>query len=72
MTAFHPVHFNYTFLQNQDRHVHMHIMPRYSTPVLFNGETFEDPTYPGHYAVAAQQRLVTAEQLSDLARLLGD
>ena len=28
--AFEPDHFNYAFLQNQDRHVHLHIIPRYA------------------------------------------
>jgi diadenosine tetraphosphate (Ap4A) HIT family hydrolase len=28
--AFAPDHFNYAFLQNQDRHVHQHVIPRYA------------------------------------------
>lgn len=30
--TFQPDHFNYMFLQNQDRHVHLHIVPRYAVP----------------------------------------
>ena len=28
--AFEPDHFNYAFLRNQDKHVHLHIIPRYA------------------------------------------
>src|SRR5262245_29455625 len=28
-SAFQPDHFNYAFLQNQDRQVHLHVIPRY-------------------------------------------
>src|SRR5262245_22080455 len=40
---FQPDHFNYAFLQNQDRHVHMHIYPRYASPRTFDGIVFDDP-----------------------------
>src|SRR4051812_30554643 len=46
---FKPDHFNYVFLQNQDRHVHMHIYPRYAQARNFAGVTFEDTDYPSHY-----------------------
>ena len=51
--AFRPDHFNYAFLQNQDRHVHLHVIPRYSDPRTFGNLTFTDPDYPSHYAVPA-------------------
>jgi diadenosine tetraphosphate (Ap4A) HIT family hydrolase len=51
--AFQPDHFNYAFLQNQDRQVHLHIIPRYAASRTFAGETFEDPDYPDHYHVPA-------------------
>jgi diadenosine tetraphosphate (Ap4A) HIT family hydrolase len=44
--AFQPDHFNYAFLQNQDRHIHLHIIPRYDKPRVFAGVTFDDPDYP--------------------------
>jgi hypothetical protein len=31
-SAFAPDHFNYAFLQNHDRHVHLHVIPRYAAP----------------------------------------
>jgi diadenosine tetraphosphate (Ap4A) HIT family hydrolase len=48
-TAFSPDHYNYAFLQNADRHVHLHVIPRYSFEREFAGIRFEDPDWPGHY-----------------------
>ena len=39
---FHPDHFNYAFLGNVVRHVHMHVMPRYQAPREFGGREFVD------------------------------
>src|SRR5262245_36279506 len=41
-SALRPDHFNYAFLQNQDRHVHLHVIPRYASPRTFAGELFDD------------------------------
>ena len=69
---FQPDHFNYVFLQNQDRHVHMHILPRYASPRDFVGITFDDPDYPSHYTVPGPSRLLPPEQLDVIARTLRD
>ena len=50
-SAFQPDHINYVFLQNQDRHVHLHMMPRYASPRHFAGQSFNDLGYPGHYTI---------------------
>jgi diadenosine tetraphosphate (Ap4A) HIT family hydrolase/predicted kinase len=68
--ALQPDHFNYAFLQNQDRHIHLHIIPRYSAPRVFGGVTFDDPDYPGHYAVPAPARHLTQNQFTALAEEL--
>ncbi len=68
--AFRPDHFNYAFLQNQDRHIHMHIIPRYAQPRTFAGLVFDDPDYPNHYAVPAPQRHLPPDVLAMLARQL--
>lgn len=47
--AFHPDHFNCAFLQNQDRHVHLHVIPRYASARRFAGREFADPEWPDHY-----------------------
>lgn len=65
---FSPDHFNYAFLQNQERHVHMHIYPRYAQPRVFTGLTFDDPDYPSHYSVPAPSRHLTAEQYDLIAQ----
>jgi diadenosine tetraphosphate (Ap4A) HIT family hydrolase len=68
--SFHPDHFNYAFLQNQDRHVHMHVIPRYASPRKFAGLEFDDPDYPAHYAVPAPSRSLAPEQVADLVQQL--
>lgn len=47
--AFHPDHFNCAFLQNHDRHVHLHVIPRYASARRFAGREFADPEWPDHY-----------------------
>jgi diadenosine tetraphosphate (Ap4A) HIT family hydrolase len=68
--AFQPDHFNYAFLQNQDRHIHMHIIPRYAQPRTFASLAFDDPDYPGHYAVPAPQRHLPPDVLATLEQQL--
>ncbi len=45
---FQPDRFNYSFLMNQDRHVHLHVIPRYDTRRTFAGTAFldRDPVPP--------------------------
>lgn len=68
--AFTPTHFNYAFLQNQDRHLHLHVIPRYAQPRQFAGLVFEDAEYPDHYAVPAPVRRLAAAQQTMLADYL--
>ncbi len=68
--AFGPAHFNYAFLQNQDRHVHLHVIPRYDSPREFAGLDFSDPAFPGHYAVGGQARRLPQQQFDALAEAL--
>jgi diadenosine tetraphosphate (Ap4A) HIT family hydrolase len=68
--AFRPDHFNYAFLQNQDRHVHMHIIPRYKGQRYFAGIAFEDTGYPGHYLFDMSSRKLPDEFLVKLAENL--
>ena len=69
-SAFAPDHFNYAFLQNQDRHVHLHVIPRYAAPREVSGIVFDDPDYPDHYAVPGRERRVSPAVLDALAELL--
>ena len=47
--AFAPDHFNYSFLMNQDAHVHLHVIPRYIGTRELAGIEFRDPDYPDTY-----------------------
>ena len=47
--AFRPDRYNYAFLQNQDRHVHLHVLPRYAAPPSVGDHAFPDSGFPGHY-----------------------
>ena len=66
--AFAGDHFNYAFLQNQDRHVHLHV-PRYASPRALAGETFTDTSYPGHY-VLGTEKLVGPDVIDRIDRAL--
>ncbi|HWQ14908.1 MAG TPA: hypothetical protein VNL77_19065 [Roseiflexaceae bacterium] len=68
--AFQPDHYNYAFLQNQDRHVHMHIIPRYAQPRTFASFVFGDPDYPSHYAVPAPEGRLPPTALASLGQHL--
>ncbi len=70
--AFAPDHFNYVFLQNQDRHVHMHVIPRYAGARTFAGSAFDDPGYPGHYRIDDSPRRLSADDEFKLAQFLGE
>jgi diadenosine tetraphosphate (Ap4A) HIT family hydrolase len=52
--AFRPDHFNCSFLQNQDRHVHLHVIPRYASTRTFAGREFADPDWPNHYSLGVE------------------
>lgn len=48
--AFSPDWFNYSFLGNEVRRLHGHIVPRYGRPVTFKGFIFDDKLYGKHYS----------------------
>src|SRR4051794_14658999 len=68
--TFRPGHFNYAFLQNQDRHVHLHVIPRYATPRVLAGETFSDAGYPDHYALGHAARVAPVEAVEEIVEKL--
>jgi diadenosine tetraphosphate (Ap4A) HIT family hydrolase len=68
--AFAPDHFNHAFLQNQDRHVHLHVIPRYAGQRSFAGCDFSDPDYPHHYTPGVERR-VGADVYEAIATALG-
>ena len=68
--AFQPVHYNYAFMQNQDRHVHMHVIPRYAASRIYEGVTFSDPDWPGHYTALNPSCRLAPETMKRLAEHL--
>ena len=67
VAAFQPDHFNYAFMQNQDRRVHCHVIPRYAGTRSFAGMEFTDPDYPGHYTSLNPSRRLSPDATADLA-----
>lgn len=67
--AFAPDHLNYAFLQNQDRHVHLHVIPRYAEPRSVARVEFTDPDYPDHYA-PGRENLVGRDALAAIEAAL--
>jgi diadenosine tetraphosphate (Ap4A) HIT family hydrolase len=63
--AFAPDHFNYAFLQNQDRHIHLHVIPRYAGPRAAADIEFTDPDYPEMFRV--RSNMVAPAVLAALA-----
>ena len=65
---FAPDHFNYAFLMNEDRHVHLHVIPRYKDPREFAGQVFADGRLGEHYQLG--RNLVPIEVRRELAARL--
>jgi diadenosine tetraphosphate (Ap4A) HIT family hydrolase len=68
--AFQPDHFNYAFLQNQDRHVHLHVIPRYASQRTFADIVFDDLDYPGHYSVGEPRQRLSEGQYAAITDYL--
>ena len=68
--AFAPDHYNYAFLQNFDRQVHLHVIPRYAGPRELAGSRFDDPDYPDHYAVPMPERFLSEDEQAGLVAAL--
>lgn len=61
--AFQPDWYNYSFLGNGFKHLHGHIIPRYASPRIFEGVTFEDKRW-GHNWRTDHEFTTTAVLLS--------
>ena len=46
MACFNQEIMNYIMLMMVDKHVHYHVVPRYSKPVTFNGQIYNDDFWP--------------------------
>ena len=65
--AFAADHFNYALLQNMERHVHLHVLPRYAAVREFARLTFQDDRYGDHYEVPTHPRFVASAELDAIA-----
>jgi diadenosine tetraphosphate (Ap4A) HIT family hydrolase len=64
--AFNPDWFNYAFLGNGVRHLHCHFIPRYASPRIFIGITFEDKQWGHNYKT--DHSFITPPELLDRVR----
>ncbi len=65
---FSPDLYNFAFLINQDKHVHLHIVPRYASPRRWRGGTYTDPHYGSLFGT--EGRPASGEDLDELAEAL--
>lgn len=63
---FRPDHYNPMFLMNLDRHVHLHLVPRYATVRTYAGQDFQDRDF-GSLATRPARHM-TDEWLNGLVR----
>ncbi len=49
--TFQPDWFNYSFLGNETKHLHCHIVPRYASERSFAGVTFKDKRWGNSYRI---------------------
>lgn len=61
--AFQPDICNYAFLANKTRHLHGHIVPRYSRDVAFAGEVFKDELWGQNYRT--DHSIKTSDEMKD-------
>jgi len=60
-----PDLFNYAFLGNVERHVHLHVVPRYAVPTMWSGQRFDDHLW-GNAPWPSIQRELTPELMKKL------
>ena len=67
--VFQPDWFNYSFLGNETRHLHAHVIPRYAKPKTFMNIVFEDKLY-GHNYKTDHNFKTSVELLSEVKNRL--
>lgn len=61
---FQPDLYNYAFLMNEDRQVHLHVIPRYRSSRSWDGHDFDDPHWGSSFG--PEQRPLPKEQIRRL------
>lgn len=67
INSFKPNWFNYSFLENETKHLHGHVVPRYENPVEFNGIMFVDKFWGHNFRL--DPNFVTSPELLEAIRL---
>ena len=70
--TFSPDLLNYAQLGNDCEHLHIHCVPRYKEPVLFEGEEFVDEYWGETYQQGYERVVFSHEKLMTLKNLLAD
>ena len=52
---------NFANLENEIRHAHWYLVPRYENPVVINGETFKDELWGKNYAAYRRDFIIKPE-----------
>ncbi len=65
---FAPDVYNFAFLMDFDAHVHLHVVPRYASPVEWRGETFTDEHYGSLFG--RERRLASEETIDESTEAL--
>ncbi|MFN3607575.1 MAG: HIT family protein [Hyphomonas sp.] len=60
---------NYLMLMMVDPHVHFHVLPRYASPVEFDGRTYTDAGWPGPPNLGVSDGLPDADRVATLLRV---
>lgn len=58
--SFNPNLFNYAMLMNQERHLHVHVIPRYKEKRIFEGVIFRDKNW-GHTPFSQNEFKISKE-----------
>jgi diadenosine tetraphosphate (Ap4A) HIT family hydrolase len=61
---FHPDLYNFAFLMNQTRQVHLHVVPRYLEPRTWEGDSFSDSHWGAVFG--PEQRVLERGQIETL------
>ena len=60
---------NYLGLMMVDKHVHLHVLPRYSNPIIFNGISYKDINWPKAPSLS-EELLFSNKEINDLRMLI--
>ena len=69
---FEPDLYNYSSLGNDCRHLHLHLIPRYSSKREFQGTEFKDENWNSHYMSYPENFEISETKFRKLKNKIGD